>query len=42
MNTLTNASFHGESYSIAMMTCDGTALGNGDATHRRVVFGYKI
>lgn len=41
MNTLQNAKFNGKTYSIAMMTCDGTSLGGGDATHRRVVFAYQ-
>ena len=39
---LQNASFRGKSYSVALFTCDGTNLGGGDATHRRVVFANKI
>lgn len=41
MNTLQNAKFNGKTYNIAMMTCDGTSLGGGDATHRRVIFAYQ-
>lgn len=41
MSTLENAKFRGKVYNLALMTCDGTSLGNGDATHRRVVFAYQ-
>ena len=34
--------FMGKSYSVALFTCDGTSLGGGDATHRRVVFAYQV
>ena len=37
-----NASFRGQNYGVALFTCDGTNLGGGDATHRRVVFANKI
>lgn len=42
INTLQNATFRGKSYDVALFTCDGTNLGGGDATHRRVVFANKI
>ena len=42
MSGLQNARFNGKSYSIALFTCDGTSLGGGDATHRRVVFAYQV
>lgn len=29
-------------YNLAIMTCYGTMLGDGDATHRLVVFAYEI
>lgn len=29
-------------YNLALMTCYGTMLGGGDATHRLVVFAYEI
>lgn len=42
MNTLKNAVFMGQKHDLVLMTCDGTPLGNGDATHRRFVFVDKI
>ena len=42
MSTFQNAKFMGKTYSVALFTCDGTSLGNGDATHRRVVFAYEV
>jgi hypothetical protein len=42
MSTFQNATFMGKTYSVALFTCDGTSLGNGDATHRRVVFAYEV
>ena len=38
MNAVVNASFDGSSYDLSIMTCAGTSLGHGDATHRLVVF----
>ena len=29
-------------HSVALMTCSGTSYGNGDASHRLVVFADKI
>ena len=42
LNTLQKAILNGQNYDIALFTCDGTSLGGGDATHRRIVFAYKI
>ncbi len=42
MSSLMNARLNGKSYSIVLFTCDGTSKGNGDATHRRVVFAYQV
>lgn len=42
ISNLENASFRGKNYNVALFTCDGTNLSGGDATHRRVVFAYKI
>ena len=42
LNTLQNATFRGKNYDVALFTCDGTSLGGGDATHRRVVFAYQV
>ena len=41
MSTLINARINGKTYDAALFTCDGTSLGNGDATHRRVVFAIE-
>ena len=42
ISTLANATFKGRSYDLTLFTCDGTSLGGGDATHRRVVFATRI
>lgn len=42
MDSFKNAYFQGQNYSVALFTCDGTALGGGDASHRKVVFAYQI
>ena len=42
LNSLQYATFRGKTYDVALFTCDGASLGGGDATHRRVVFAYKI
>ena len=42
LNSLQNAIFRDKKYDIALFTCDGTGLGGGDATHRRVVFANKV
>ncbi len=42
MKTVAGAKLYGEQYDVAVMTCAGTALGNGDATHRLVVFTNAI
>lgn len=35
-------SYQGVSYDYVLMTCAGESLGNGDATHREIVFANKI
>ena len=42
MDGLRNAYFQGQNYGVALFTCDGTSLGGGDASHRKVVFAYQI
>ena len=42
ISSLQYATFRGTKYDIALFTCDGTALGGGDSTHRRIVFANKI
>ena len=34
-------SFDGENYDLVLMTCAGEAVGQGDATHRRIVLARK-
>lgn len=38
MIAIANARFEGVQYSYALMTCAGTSYGNGDASHRTIVF----
>lgn len=42
MNSVAKAKSDGVIYSLSIMTCAGTALGGGDATHRLVVFANEI
>ena len=42
MKAVAEAKFYGAQYDVAIMTCAGTPLGNGDATHRLVVFANAI
>lgn len=41
-NAIYSASYKGKKYDIALMTCAGVSLGNGDATERYVVFAYEV
>lgn len=36
------ATYNGVRYDLSLMTCAGTSLGGGDATHRFVIFANKI
>lgn len=38
MGAIANARINGTQYDFALMTCAGTAVGYGDATHRTIVF----
>lgn len=42
MRTVAGANLYGVQYDVAVMTCAGTAYGNGDASHRLVVFANAI
>ena len=42
MRGVASAQFMGAQYDVALMTCAGTAYGNGDASHRLVVFANAI
>lgn len=42
MNKVVKAVNNGVQYSISLMTCAGTMLGGGDATHRTIVFANRI
>lgn len=42
MNAVSRAVYNGTYYDIALMTCAGTSLGGGDATHRLVIYAYAI
>lgn len=42
MGDIASARWHGVQYSISLMTCAGSSLGNGDATHRTLLFAYEI
>lgn len=42
MNATSRAVYMGTHYSIALMTCAGTSYGNGDASHRYVLFANAI
>ncbi|MBR3248888.1 hypothetical protein IKF89_02570 [Candidatus Saccharibacteria bacterium] len=42
MKAVAGAKFYGAQYDVAVMTCAGTAFGNGDASHRLVVFANAI
>ncbi|MBR0430786.1 hypothetical protein IJJ05_00650 [Candidatus Saccharibacteria bacterium] len=42
MKSVANANFDGAQYNIALMTCYGISYGNGDASHRLVLFADAI
>ncbi len=42
MNSVAGARYGGRQYSVSLMTCHGTSYGNGDASHRLVVFADEI
>ncbi len=42
MNSVARAKHNGAQYDLSLMTCHGTALGHGDATHRLVIFANRI
>ena len=42
MRQVANAKNEGIQYSISLMTCYGTSYGNGDASHRLVIFANAI
>lgn len=42
MRRVANANFEGVQYNLSLMTCYGTAYGNGDASHRLVLFANAI
>ena len=42
MKSVANARSNGVNYDLALMTCAGTSYGNGDASHRLVLFANKI
>ena len=42
MRAVSNARSEGVAYSLALMTCYGTSYGNGDASHRLVIFANAI
>lgn len=41
MNVVANASYRG-TYDLALMTCAGVSYGNGDASHRFVIFAKMV
>ena len=42
MDSVSRAVYMGTQYSVSLMTCAGTSLGGGDATHRYVLFANAI
>ena len=42
MNNVARAKYNGTQYDLSLMTCHGTSLGHGDATHRLVIFANAI
>jgi sortase (surface protein transpeptidase) len=42
MYAVSLATYGGASYDLALMTCAGTSYGNGDASHRYVLFANQI
>ena len=42
MRQVANAKSEGVSYDLSIMTCYGTSYGNGDASHRYVIFANRI
>lgn len=42
MKSVAAAKYGGVQYSISIMTCAGTSYGNGDASHRLVLFANRI
>ena len=42
MDAVSRAVYMGTSYGISVMTCAGQSLGNGDATHRYVLFANAV
>ena len=42
MRGVADAKYGGIQYSISLMTCSGTSYGNGDASHRLVLFANRI
>ncbi len=42
MRPVANATFEGAQYDLSLMTCYGTSYGNGDASHRLVLFADAI
>ena len=42
MYAVANARHDGVQYDLSIMTCYGTSFGNGDASHRLVIFANAI
>ena len=42
MRAIVNAQYNGASYDLSIMTCAGTSYGNGDASHRTIVFAVAV
>ena len=42
MRSVANAKFQGIQYDLSIMTCSGTSYGNGDASHRLVIFANRV
>lgn len=42
MNDIAKAKYNGVQYSLSLMTCAGTSYGNGNASHRTLVFAYEF
>lgn len=42
MRSVANAKYDGTQYDLSIMTCYGTSYGNGDASHRLVIFADAI